>query len=205
MESVKELSSSQDEVNSYNDPLTQVFDVNTRGRVQGSGNVLRTQSVVSSSTLKEVAIEERNVTEQSTSIKDLKSQVDYLIKELGGIKQLIKMPSGSQASISVPQKMTESVATSNTIGNDQPSMRLRSCKLLSWRQEVVAHGRAYIGNEPQQIHYKSLPKNAYKVTVGVIDKGDVELPYPDDNHSTLGEVENGSFVAWPMGFIIFMD
>lgn len=41
--------------------------------------------------------------------------------------------------------------------------------------------------------------------VGVIDKGDVELPYPDDNHSTLGEVGNGSFVAWPMGFTNFTD
>lgn len=44
-ESVKELLSSQNEVNSHdilNDPLTQGFDVNTRGCVQGSGNVLRT-------------------------------------------------------------------------------------------------------------------------------------------------------------------
>lgn len=115
------------------------------------------------------------------------------------------MPSGSQASTLVPPKMLESVTTSNTIGNDQPSMRLRSCKLLSWHQEVIAHGRAYIGNEPQQINCKSLLKNAYKVMVGVIDKGDVELPYPDDNHSTLGEVGNGSFVAWPMASTTFTN
>ncbi|XXG72113.1 hypothetical protein AAC387_Pa07g1276 [Persea americana] len=211
IERVKELLSSQDEVNSHdilNDPLTQVFGVDTRGRVRGVGNVSRTQILGSSTTLEKLAVEERKVIEQSTSIKNLESRVDYLIEEIGGIKQLIieqRVASGSQASASVPLKMPKSVAVSNIIGIDRPSMILRPCKLLSWRKEVVAHGTAYIGNEPQQICCKSVPEDMYKIMIDVIEKGDVELPNPDGYHSTLGEVGNGSFVAWPMSFITFTD
>ncbi|RWR91149.1 Peptidase_S10 domain-containing protein [Cinnamomum micranthum f. kanehirae] len=71
-------------------------------------------------------------------------------------------------------------------------MRLRPCKLISWRKVVIAIGRAHIGNGTQLIHSKALPEDAYKVTVDVIEKGDVDLPYPDGYHSTLGEVGNGS-------------
>ena len=49
------------------------------------------------------------------------------------------------------------------------------------------------------------PEHAYKVTVDVINKGDVALPYPDGHHSTLGEVGNGSLVAWPKAFVTFTD
>lgn len=116
-----------------------------------------------------------------------------------------RVASGSQASASVPLKMPKSVAVSNIIGNDWPSMILQPCKLLSWRKEVVAHGTAFVGNEPQQIYCKSVPEDMYKIMIDVIEKGDVELPNPDGYHLTLGEVGNGSFVAWPMSFTTFTD
>ena len=115
------------------------------------------------------------------------------------------MPSGLQASATLPLKKRESVVVSNTIGNDQSPLTLWSCKMMSWRQEVVALGRAYIENGPQQIHSKSLPGGYYKISIDVIEKADVELPYLDGFHSTLGEVGNGSFVAWPEVFTIFTD
>lgn len=115
------------------------------------------------------------------------------------------MTSESQASATLPHKNKESVVVSNTIGNDQSPLTLRPCKMMSWRQEVVALGRAYIENGPQRIHSKSLPAGYYKVSIDVIEKSDVELPYPDGFHSTLGEVGNGSFVAWPEVFTIFTD
>ena len=115
------------------------------------------------------------------------------------------MTSGSQASAIDPLKNKESVVVSNSVMNNQSPLTLRPCKLVSWRQEVVALGRAYIENGPQQIHSKSLPAGYYKVSVDVIEKPDVELPYPDGFHSTLGEVGNGSFVAWPEVFTIFTD
>ena len=111
----------------------------------------------------------------------------------------------SQGSTSVPSKMPGSIAVSNPIKNDQSSMRWQSCKLLSWHSEVVARGRAYMENEPQQIHGKSLPKNAYKVMVDIVDNGDIGLFQPDGYHSTLGEIGNGSFVAWPMSFPLFTN
>ena len=81
----------------------------------------------------------------------------------------------SQGSISVPPKMTGSIAVSNPIENDQSSLRWQPCKLLSWHNEVVARGRPYTGKEPQQFNGKSLPKNAYKIMVDIVDKGDVGL------------------------------
>lgn len=69
-------------------------------------------------------------------------------------------------------------------------MKWQPCKLLSWRKEVIAHGRAYIGDEPQQIHCKSVPEDSYKIIVNVVNKGEVELPNPDGYNSTLGEVGN---------------
>eukprot|EP00268_Persea_americana_P018134 TRINITY_DN18956_c1_g1_i3.p1 TRINITY_DN18956_c1_g1~~TRINITY_DN18956_c1_g1_i3.p1 ORF type:complete len:140 (+),score=23.96 TRINITY_DN18956_c1_g1_i3:709-1128(+) len=75
-ERVKELLSSQDGVNLHdilNDPLTQVFGVDTRGHVRGVGNVSSTQIVGSSSALEKLAINVRKVTEQSTSTKNLES------------------------------------------------------------------------------------------------------------------------------------
>ena len=115
------------------------------------------------------------------------------------------MTSGSQSCATLPHKNKESVAVSNTIGDDQSPLTLRPCKMMSWRQEVVALGRAYIENGPQQTHSKSLPAGYYKVSIDVIEKADVELPYLDGFHSTLGEVGNGSFVAWPEVFTIFTD
>ena len=55
----------------------------------------------------------------------------------------------SQGSTSVPSKMPGSIAVSNPIKNDQSSMRWQSCKLLSWHNDVVARGRAYMGKKPQ--------------------------------------------------------
>ncbi|RWR97595.1 hypothetical protein CKAN_02703800 [Cinnamomum micranthum f. kanehirae] len=194
MERVNDLLSSQDEVDSHDilkDPLTQGFGVDTRGCVRGVVNVISgTQIEGSSTALEKLATKENKVSKELTSIKNLEDQVNYvtsvqkkLFEELGAIKQMIEqhwpMRSGSQASVSFPPKMTELVAVSNTLGSDEHSMRLRPCKLMSWHQEVVAHGRAHIGNGTQFIHDKALPENTYKVTVDVIDKGDVDLPYPD--------------------------
>lgn len=92
--------------------------------------------------------------------------------------------------------MSQTIADSNLIGNDQPSMTLRNFKLLSRRKAVVACGRAYIGDEPQLIHYKPLLNDAYKIIVDIVNKGDVELPELDEYHSTLGEVGSRSIVAW---------
>ena len=61
------------------------------------------------------------------------------------------------------------------------------------------------GLNPQQIHCKSVPEDSYKIIVDVVNKGDVELPNPDGYNSTLGEVGNGLFVAWPMSFTTFAD
>eukprot|EP00268_Persea_americana_P064018 TRINITY_DN8376_c0_g1_i10.p1 TRINITY_DN8376_c0_g1~~TRINITY_DN8376_c0_g1_i10.p1 ORF type:complete len:317 (-),score=43.86 TRINITY_DN8376_c0_g1_i10:199-1149(-) len=193
VERIQELLSSQ-EVVSYdilNDPLTKVFGVDTRGRVQGVGNnVSRTQIVSSTPALEKLAAKEKNVKEQSGEIKDLKDEVKHLRSERGGIKQLIelRLRSRSQSSALFPPKMTESVAVSNTIGSIENSMRLRPCQLMSWCQEVVAHGRAHIGNGTQLIHCKAMPENACKVTVDVTEKGDVELPYPDGYNSALGKL-----------------
>ena len=101
--------------------------------------------------------------------------------------------------------MPGSIVVFNPIENDQSSMRWQSCKLLSWDNEVVVRGRAYTGKEPQRIHGKSLAKNAYKVMVDIIDKGDIALFQPDGYHSTLAEIGNGSFVSWPMSFTLFTD
>ena len=106
----------------------------------------------------------------------------------------------------VPTEDDKSVAVSNTTTGAKPSNeKERPCKLMTWSQEVVAIGRAHIGNGTQRIHCKALPEHAYKVTVDVINKGDVALPYPDGHHSTLGEVGNGSLVAWPKAFVTFTD
>ena len=91
-EKLKELLSKQGEVNPYdilNDPLTQVFGVDKRGRVRGVGNVSRTQIVGSSPALEMLALNEMKVTNQSTSIKKLESQMENLIDEVGGLRQLI--------------------------------------------------------------------------------------------------------------------
>lgn len=101
-ERVKELLSSQNEIDSHDilkDPSTQVFGVDTRGRVRGVGNVVsRTQILGSSTALEKLATKEKKVTEESTSIKNLEDQVDYitsvqkkLFEELGAIKQMIKV------------------------------------------------------------------------------------------------------------------
>ena len=63
-------------------------------------------------------------------------------------------------------------------------MRWQSCKLLSWHNEVVAHGRAFTGKETQHIHGRSLLKNVYNVMVGIINKGDIKLFQTDGCHST---------------------
>ncbi|RWR91778.1 hypothetical protein CKAN_02095200 [Cinnamomum micranthum f. kanehirae] len=106
----------------------------------------------------------------------------------------------------VPTEDDESVAVFNTTAGDKPSNETEwPCKLMTWSQEVVAIGRAHIGNGTQRIHCKALPEHAYKVTVDVINKGDVALPYPDGYHSTLGEVGNGSLVAWPKAFVTFTE
>eukprot|EP00268_Persea_americana_P064017 TRINITY_DN8376_c0_g1_i1.p1 TRINITY_DN8376_c0_g1~~TRINITY_DN8376_c0_g1_i1.p1 ORF type:complete len:172 (-),score=23.41 TRINITY_DN8376_c0_g1_i1:365-880(-) len=161
------------------------------GRVRGvRNNVSRTQIVSSTPALEKLAAKEKNVKEQSGEIKDLKDEVKHLRSERGGIKQLIelRLRSRSQSSALFPPKMTESVAVSNTIGSIENSMRLRPCQLMSWCQEVVAHGRAHIGNGTQLIHCKAMPENACKVTVDVTEKGDVELPYPDGYNSALGKL-----------------
>ncbi|RWR91779.1 hypothetical protein CKAN_02095300 [Cinnamomum micranthum f. kanehirae] len=101
----------------------------------------------------------------------------------------------------VPTEDDESVAVSNTTAGDKPSNE----KEQPISQEVFAIGRAHIGNGTQRIHCKALPEHAYKVTVDVINKGDVALPYPDGYHSTLGDVGNGSLVAWPKAFVTFTD
>lgn len=101
-EEVNELLSSQDEVDSHDilkDPLTQVFGVDTRGHVRGVGNVISgTQIVGSSTALEKLATKEKKVLEESTSIKNLEDQVNYvtsvhkkLFEELGAIKQMIEV------------------------------------------------------------------------------------------------------------------
>lgn len=101
------------------------------------------------------------------------------------------MHSGSQSSPLFPPKMTESVVVSNTTACAKSSMKMWPCKLMTWRQEVVTLERAHIGNGSQHIHCKTLSKHAYKVTIDVIEKGDVDLLYPDGYHSTLGKLEMG--------------
>lgn len=99
--------------------------------------------------------------------------------------------------------MQQSVPNSNKTGNDQTLNRWIPCKLLSWRKEEVAYGSAYVGNEPQTIHFKTLPESSYKVKIDGIGNGEIELPEPDGFHSTLGEIGIGSYVAWPIHFIKF--
>ena len=91
-ERLKDLLSKQGEVNPHdilNDPLTQVFGVDKRGRVRGVGNVSRTQIVGSSPALEMLALNDMKVTDESTSIKKLESQMENLIEEVGGLRQLI--------------------------------------------------------------------------------------------------------------------
>ncbi|RWR91751.1 serine/threonine-protein kinase ATR isoform X1 [Cinnamomum micranthum f. kanehirae] len=80
----------------------------------------------------------------------------------------------------VPTEDNDSVAVFSTTAGDKPSNeKERSCKLMTWSQEVVVIGRAHIWNGTQRIHCKVLLEHAYKVTVDVINTGDVALPYPD--------------------------
>lgn len=87
--------SRQNEVDSHdllNDPLAQVFGVDTKGRVRGVGNaVSRTQIVLSAPALEKLAAKDKKTTEQSNEIKDLKDQVKCIFEQLGGIKQMIEV------------------------------------------------------------------------------------------------------------------
>lgn len=60
------------------------------------------------------------------------------------------MTPGSQASASLPPKNLELVVVFNPIGKDKSSLTLQSCKMMSWRDEEVAIGRAYIQNGPHR-------------------------------------------------------
>eukprot|EP00268_Persea_americana_P006826 TRINITY_DN12468_c0_g1_i10.p1 TRINITY_DN12468_c0_g1~~TRINITY_DN12468_c0_g1_i10.p1 ORF type:complete len:107 (+),score=13.43 TRINITY_DN12468_c0_g1_i10:57-377(+) len=84
-ERVKELLSNQDEVDSHdilNDPLTQVFGVDTKGRVRGVGTVVsRSQVIGSIPTVEKLALKEKKIIEQSSSIKNLESQVGHILEE----------------------------------------------------------------------------------------------------------------------------
>lgn len=93
-EKVKEIISSQSEVNSQNilnDPLAQVFGLDTRGRVRGIGNVCRTQIIGSLTTIEKLNLNEKKYADQSTSIKNLETQVQFLIGEIGGLRDLIQV------------------------------------------------------------------------------------------------------------------
>ena len=101
-EGVKELLSSQDEVDSHDilkDPSTEVFGVDTRDRFRGVVHVVsRTQIVGSSTALEKLATKEKKITEESTTIKNLEDKVDHvtsvqkkLFEELGAIKQMIEV------------------------------------------------------------------------------------------------------------------
>lgn len=103
-ERVKELLSNQDEVDSHdilNDPLAQVFGVDTKGRVRGVGTVVFWSQVIGSiPTVEKLALKEKKIIEQSSSIKNLESQVSHILEEqknmsqeLGGIKQMIEVKS----------------------------------------------------------------------------------------------------------------
>ncbi|XP_058098334.1 uncharacterized protein LOC131243189 isoform X2 [Magnolia sinica] len=209
VEKVKELLASEGS-NSHdilNDPLTQVFGPDTRGRVRGVGTtVSQSQIRGSAAALEKISsykgkVEEQSSTiqEQSFKIQELSSKIDFLTDQIGGIKEMIQ-----QHMDSIQPENPQSTG-GPSVGNHQCVERMRPCKLYSWRKELVAQGRVILADGPQMIHGKPLQKDLYKVAIDVIIKGDVELPEPDGYHSTLGEVGIGSFVAWHHCFTEFTD
>lgn len=79
--------------------MTKVFGIDKRGRVRGVGNIVsRSQIISSSPALEKLAMKDKEVTEQSSMVKNLESQVDCirveqksLMEEFKGLKQLIEV------------------------------------------------------------------------------------------------------------------
>lgn len=73
--------------------MTQVFGVDKRGRVRGVGNVCRSQVTGSSTALENLTSNEQRLSNQSPSIINLESRVEYLMEEVNVIKKSIKVTS----------------------------------------------------------------------------------------------------------------
>ena len=79
--------------------MTKVFGIDKRGRVRGVGNIVSRSQIISSlPALEKLAMKDKEVTEQSSMVKNLESQVDCirveqkgLMEEFKSLKQLIEV------------------------------------------------------------------------------------------------------------------
>ncbi|XP_058102267.1 ABC transporter B family member 4-like [Magnolia sinica] len=122
--------------------------------------------------------------------------MDFLTREIGGIKEMIQHRMDSVQ----PENLQSTGGPS--VRNHQCAERMWPCKLYSWSKELVAQGRIILADGPQMIHGKPLREDFYKVAIDIIIKGDVELPELDRYHSTLGFGEKRRAILEDPGILI---
>lgn len=83
------------------------------------------------------------------------------------------------------------------------SMQGRSCDLLSYENEIVARGMAYVSQVHEHIvrcGHRVRKISCYKVRVKEVLQRDCKLPIPDDEVKIL---VSGCFILWPKFLITF--
>lgn len=71
--------------------MAKVFGIDKRGRVRGVGNIVsRSQIISSSPALEKLAMKDKEVTKQSSMVKNLESQVDCMRAEQKGLMEEFK-------------------------------------------------------------------------------------------------------------------